>query len=301
VRAVWPPGRRLLTAQTMLSAVAGRLGLRNGVLVVDRMGGGGLTGPYQVAIGLIRTGSEEDTARDLTQLASDLGYELGRHPGMTWRYKGTARVCRFVRSDAMPDPEIATVAPGGSVYGVTVPEGATGVMANVGIGGTMTDGGRRDLNTLNPVTAARMADLGVNVVPPRSWQRFWCWWWIRTWRRRRLAWAAWRLGAYRGCVIASWFIGGEAVGPYSFSIATVRSGDSSHLLAQFAARARALGFSPGIGLAAAAEHRDVVPAGRTVVSVTTYAPGEKVTDSMDPPVQSGSTGVIVTVTGSAPR
>lgn len=300
VRALWPPGARLLTAQVMLSAVADRLGLRDGVLVADRMSGGGMTGPYHVPIGLICCGSQEETVQRLTRRAGALGYELGRHPGTGWKPEGIGTMCRFIRDEALPEPEFGTVAPGGSVYGIVVPEGATGVLADVGIGVTMTDG-HRILGTLNEATVARMAELGVDVDAGRPgwWQRFWCWWWIRAWRRRKLAWAAWRLRAYRGRVVGNWFVGGDAVGPYSFGIATVGRGDGRQRVERIAARAGTLGYVLGRGLGEQPEHLGTARArrGTVVVNAISYGPGAKVTASAGESVPEGCSAVIVTVTG----
>ena len=283
----------------MLSIMADRLGFRDGVLVADRVGGGGLTGPYHVSIGLICADTEQDVVAQLTERAIALGYEPGRHPGMLWKYSGTIRVMRFVKSDSIPDPEFATVAPGEPVYGMLVPERAAGVLATVHIGATMTDGGRRDLKTLNAGTAARMAELGISVAGPPSWQRFWFWWWIRAWRRRKLTWAAWRLGAYRGRVVANWFVGGDAVGPYSFGIATIRPGDGPLLIAQIAANASSLGLSLGHGLAGIAERFDTERPEKMIVSAISFGPGERLLASADSPaflVPPGSSGIVVTIT-----
>jgi hypothetical protein len=181
-RAVWPYSRRRMIAQAMLSAVADYLGLRDAVLVADRISGG--FDPYGVGIGLLCAETDEQVLQRLLGRAAAMGYELGRHPGMVQlatdpdiEFHGS-RMRHFERIFSLPNPDISLYAPGRSVYGITVPAGATGIKAEIDIGPTMTEGGYRGLKGLNPETVARMAELNIDVTPP-SWQRFGFWLAIR--------------------------------------------------------------------------------------------------------------------------
>ena len=301
VRSVWPPGPRILAAQTLLSATADAAGGRDGALVTDRMSGGGLAGGFQMNLALIRPGSVPDVRRSLAQRVADLGLERDRYAPMSTANSADGPYW-YSGPRSLPRVGFAFVHPGDAVDGIPVPEGSVGVAIAVAPGFTMSaEDGSHSLKAPNAAARTHLARLGIDIEPPPGWQRFWYWWWARLAVQARLSWMARRLGAYRGIPVASWLVGGELVGPYTFGVMSIQPGTPSEVADRITNRARRSGYRATSGDVVPCSHSFAATTGNLVLHLVTYEPGEAV-DLNDGAVPDGSTAVIVTLTSRrAPR
>lgn len=277
LRAVIPLGRRVTLIQSMLSAVADALEAREGVVLTDVPGGGGLAGGHNLTVTSIRPGPPEQMVATLVRAAERLGYERDERlrgrtvngPNLYWY--------RFLDVPMLPHLAFTIARPGEQVDGFAVPEGSVGVRFNLSAGSTSFENGR-SLGTLSQATKSHLKERGVDFTPPPTWQRFWYWCWARSAIRARVAWTARRIGGFKGRPLATWFFGAELAGPYTLGVATIRSGEPPRAL-------------EAIELAVQRSHaREGADIG-----LVAYGPGEFV-DPAAPSVPDGSAGVIVTVT-----
>jgi hypothetical protein len=295
VRSVWPPGPRLLAAQTLLSATADAVGGRDGALVTDRMSGGGITGGFQMNLALIRPGTVPDVMRSFARRAAELGLERDPHAPLSTADAADGPYW-YSGARTLPRVAFAFVRPGGALDGLPVPEGSVGVAIGVQPGFTMSaEDGRHRAKAPNPAARTHLAQLGIDIEPPPGWQRFWYWWWARLAVRCRLSWTARRLGAGRGTPLAVWLVGGELVGPYTFGVMSVQQGTYAEVADRIADRAGRRGYRVASGDAASPARSFTAAPGRPVLHLAGYGPGEAV-DLNGGTVPAGSTAVIVTLT-----
>jgi hypothetical protein len=288
LRPVVPPSRRKLVFQAMLSAVAGALGARDGVVVTDRLSPtSGITDQYTQWVVTIRPGRPEEVLGTLDGNARALGYV---RDDRSWPAPATIAprfFYRYERVRHLPDLAFALASPE-ELRGFAVPDGWVGVVVDIRTGMTESEDGAGFSKAPNTATRIHLAGSGVDITPPPR-ARPLTWWVARVAMQARLHWAMRRLGAYRGRLVATWLVGGEFTGPYTLGVMTIRRATTPAVLDGLIARAAKMGYHQGA-------HVPTAP--RTpVLNLTTYKSGE-VIDADGRRVPDDSVAVIVTLTAA---
>ncbi|QMU67590.1 hypothetical protein [Streptacidiphilus sp. P02-A3a] len=271
------------------------LGARDGTILVDRVGGGGITGTFRVDLSVIFPGDPEGVGRTLADRAQQLGYErdarnlLGRDDEETFR---------FYRPVMLPELFFKLVPPGAALDGIVVPAASSGVMVSVNAGMTLTSEQGLRLKLPTPRTRAYLTDLGIDFEPPPGWQRFWYWWWARLAVQAHLARTARRLGAHRRGALTAWLVGGELVGPYTFGVAGMYKGTRQEVIKDVVKRASRAGYLPLPATSQAHDPTFSGQPGRPALHLTTYGPGAAIFPG-GRTVPIGFTGMIMSLTQRA--
>jgi hypothetical protein len=115
-------------AKADLSTWAGKVAARDGKVVSETFGGGGLDGPYTLGVITLRDGDPMQVATAALQSAAAAGYQGSPQPPCL-----EGRGCGFTASAANPGYSLETFSSGSTVRGtdITVPAGKTAVVVTL--------------------------------------------------------------------------------------------------------------------------------------------------------------------------